>query len=34
MFKTLDLVIQLVRICPKEIVQKNEKPVITYPNVN
>lgn len=34
MFKPLDLVIQRVGICPKEIVQKSKKTMFTHPNVN
>lgn len=34
MFKPLDLVILHVGICPKELVQKSEKPMFTYPIVN
>lgn len=33
MFKPFDLVILHVGICPKEVVQKNEKPMFIHPNV-
>ena len=33
MFKPCDLVILHVGLCPKEIVQKNKKPMFIHPNV-